>query len=409
LLALSAALTGLQPTPCQADNPLEQGTLSLGAGIFFGYQASSRPGRSGFEWGLEAFATHRFGTLGDCENHPRAGIGPLIQLGIKGVQDPRLTLALQGGGEFSRGVGAISAEIGASYRFGRDPGPSLHLGIVPEFILANAALRYQLGRDEWFVGGGLRFLPTYGQPGFCSEGRPLRTQDGKCVPKLFDTADTPELAAALAYAEDAQMECISIASFLQVALELRAIGAPEALVLRAFAAAEDELRHTQLCAALARRLADVPVLCSMPEPRPRSLQSREALRMQLALESYEDGCVGEAAAADQLARSATTAADSVIASCLRAMARDEASHTRLAWDIVHYCAAVGGEPVQRALHTGAKRLQDMTWTTTGRADLARYGRMSAHAFAQLAQARASHAALRLRHGDIVLEDAALWH
>ncbi|HTU63454.1 MAG TPA: hypothetical protein VMF89_33560 [Polyangiales bacterium] len=390
---MSAAATSLLHTPCLAqDDPFIHGRLSLGLGLFFGYQFASEPSRSGFEWGFEAYATQRYGDVGACTNGPRSGFGPILQLGIKGVEDPRLTLAMRAGAELERAVVALTGEIGMSYRFGHDPGPSLHLGIVPESLVFNAALRHQLFRSETWVGVGLRYLPTFGEQGFCSEGRPLRLGQSKCVnaePQPMAAGSDTALAAA-AYAADAQMECISITAFVQLALELMAAEAPDALVERALAAAEDELRHTLQCKNIAEHLGSANVSCAVPEVSGRPFDSRQALLERLAVESYEDGCLGEGIAACQLAHGARLAADSGIAHTLRAIARDEAGHAQLAWDIVHFCIAKGGAPVRAALARSARRTRTLHWSDDPAPALERYGKIQPRELAVLARAHTNH-------------------
>lgn len=388
-ISLSAAAS-LLPAPCFAeDDPFIQGRLSLGLGIFFGYQFASEPTRSGFEWGFEAYATQRYGDVRSCGNDTRAGFGPIVQLGIKGVEDPRLTLALRAGTELARSLAALTGEVGMSYRFGHDPGASLHLGIVPESIIFTAGLRHQLFRNETWVGGGLRYLPSFGEGGFCVEGRPLRLDQSKCVaadPQSMAAGPDAALAAA-AYAADAQMECVSITAFIQLALELMAAGAPESLIQRALAAAEDELRHTLQCRAIAEHLGNAKVSCVLPAVSARPFDSRQALLERLAVESYEDGCVGEGIAARQLAHGARLAAESGIAHTLRAIARDEAGHTRLAWDILKFCIAEAGAPVRAALQASARHTRRLHWSADPAPALERYGRLSSRALADLAHAQ----------------------
>lgn len=399
-LSLSALAASLLPLPCAAqDDPFIHGSLSLGVGVFFGYQLASLPGRSGFEWGLEGYVTQRYGDVGECTSGERWGFGPIVQIGIKGVEDPRLTLAMRAGGEFTRGGPALTGELGASYRFGSDPGPSLHVGLMPELALFVVGVRHQLFRNETWVGGGLRYLPSFGEQGICVEGRPLRLQDAKCIgaPSPLTAAGTDAELAAAAYATDAQMECVSISAFIQLALELMTAGAPRALVQRALIAAEDELRHTALCDALATQLGAAPASYARPAVCVRRFETRQALLERLALESYEDGCVGEAVAARQLTRSAELAADRSSAATLRSIARDESSHARLAWDVLSFCVAEGGAPVRAALHACAKRVRGLPWAEEAGPDLQRFGRVPAAELARLARAQVERAHARARH------------
>jgi hypothetical protein len=277
------------------------------------------------------------------------------------------------------------------------------------------------------VGGGVRYLPSFGEQGICVEGRPLRLQDAKCIgaPSPLSAAGSDTELAAAAYAADARMECVSISAFLQLALELRSAGAPTALVQRALLAAQDELRHTVLCGALAEQLGAAPASYALPKVCARPVESRQALLERLAVESYEDGCVGEAVAARQLVRSAAlaadsgcigplrsnaraepsralahraaSAADSNIGETLRAIARDEADHAQLAWDVLSFCVAEGGAPVRAALHTCARRVRSLPWAEDAAPDLQRFGRMQPGELAQLARAQVERAHVRAQH------------
>jgi hypothetical protein len=268
---------------------------------------------------------------------------------------------------------------------------------MPEWALFAGGVRHQMFREETWVGGGLRYLPSFGEQGICVEGRPLRLQDAKCVGAdlpLAAAGSDAELAAA-AFAGDAQMECVSISTFVQLALELRAAGAPPALVQRALIAAEDELRHTVLCAGLAEQLGGASVSYALPQLAARQFEDRQALLARLAVESYEDGCVGEAVAARQLAGSAASAADSGISRTLQCIARDEASHAQLAWDVLRFCAAEGGVPVRAALSACASRVRALPWAEDAAPDLQRYGRMQPGVLAQLAREQVEQAHTRV--------------
>jgi hypothetical protein len=401
-LSLSAAAASLTPGLCRADDePFVAGALSWGLGFFLGYQFAANPGRAGFEWGLETYATHRFGNLkNDCDGGTRAGVGPGLQLSVDRHSSPRLTLAMHVGTELARGTAAIIGEAGVSYRFGDDPGASVHLGVVPEVFLLAVPVRHQLLRGETFWGGGLRYLPTFGElGGSCTvAGRPLRDRAGRRAAVSVECADLTDdaRAAAAAYAADAQAECTSISAFVQLAHELAVARAPVSLIARALQAADDERRHTLQCTHLAQQLGATEVRCVAPLPQLRAASSRRALLERLALESYEDGCVTEAAAAAQLWCAARVAADSSIARQLRSVARDEDTHTQLAWDILDFCIAAGDEPVRRAVMARAEATGRDAAQPSISQDLLRYGRLPPHALAQLTREQAQAARSRVR-------------
>jgi hypothetical protein len=94
---------------------------------------------------------------------------------------------------------------------------------------------------------------------------------------------------------------------------------------------------------------------------------------------------------------AHAAADSDISNTLLAIARDEAGHAQLAWDVLSFCVAEGGEPVRAALRACRERARDLTWLADPAPDLQRYGRMAPREFAELARAQAQRAHARAVH------------
>ena len=69
----------------------------------------------------------------------------------------------------------------------------------------------------------------------------------------------------------------------------------------------------------------------------------------LAAESLIDGCLLEGVAADVAQQALARARDDRARAALAVIARDEASHVALAWEVVRWCCEEGGEAVQRRL------------------------------------------------------------
>jgi hypothetical protein len=127
-------------------------------------------------------------------------------------------------------------------------------------------------------------------------------------------------------AQAAWLEAASIHAFVRLARELAAHRAPRSLIARALAAADDEVRHTTMMTALARRHgATVPVPVVAP-PTPRSLEA-------LALENMVEGCVRETWAAVIALWQAGAAPDPGLRATFAAIAGDEVRHAALAWAI----------------------------------------------------------------------------
>ncbi len=145
------------------------------------------------------------------------------------------------------------------------------------------------------------------------------------------------------------MEHASIASFARLSLELMAVEAPAELVACAHRAALDEVEHARVCFSIASELGH--------ESRGPSALSLEGLTIerdlaQIARRAALEGCVGETVAALALSRAASLCEDEALSERLAKMAEDELSHATLAWKIVAWACARGGERVRRAIADG---------------------------------------------------------
>ena len=371
----------------------------FGGGAFFGYRFGER---SGFEWGFEAFATHRF-TGGGCSSEERIGFGPLAQLGFLGIEEPRLTLGMQGGGELERAALALTAQVGLSYRFGTEPGFGVHTGVLPEFSLVNVGVSYEWLLAQGWVGGGARYFPTYGEPSLCAIGRPLRTEHGVlqlsvCAPPCDEPARRERGAVepvGLAFARDAQLEAESIPAFLQLARELHVAGAPTSLVRRALSAAADEQRHARLCSALAQRHLGRPIAVVIPELSARPALPRRAALLRLATESWLDGCLGEGRAAAQAAAAAARTHDVGARDALTGIADDEQRHAELAWSILHWTLELAGDDARHAVHCAFRSAETAVPADHAPHGLDAHGRLDAATLTAIATQHTDRARARL--------------
>lgn len=152
---------------------------------------------------------------------------------------------------------------------------------------------------------------------------------------------------------DARKEHASVPAFGRVARHLVALGAPSDLVKRAHLSCLQEIDHAERCFALASAYAGedlgvqpMPALYGADEALPRD---RTKALVLVATEALVDGALLE----DFNAELARTALDDVRdPACREALVRiveDESDHAALAWDILAYCVAEGGEAVVRAL------------------------------------------------------------
>ncbi len=136
------------------------------------------------------------------------------------------------------------------------------------------------------------------------------------------------------WAVRAQNEHASIAAFDRFALGLLATGAPPGLLQGAHAAAQDEIRHAELCFALASAYAGRPL-----GPGPLDLRDAPAPDLELralCLSTVVEGCVGETLSALEAERCAEHAGQAAVKLALDAIALDEARHAELAWATVKW-------------------------------------------------------------------------
>ena len=114
----------------------------------------------------------------------------------------------------------------------------------------------------------------------------------------------------------------------QLDRQLRALRAPEALLVRVHRARADEVAHARITTALAERFGARP-----PAPRvsgARDPHAPDAL-LQLALENAAEGCVREAYGALVAAHQASHATDAGVREAFARIAVDEAAHAELSF------------------------------------------------------------------------------
>jgi hypothetical protein len=216
-------------------------------------------------------------------------------------------------------------------------------------------------------------------------GRPLRDRKGhEWVPRVRAMTEAGASSAfrlpnairqmiAGQWLCDARAEYASIASFLRLALELFELNAPTPLLRRAYLAAHQELAHARACFALA---ASYSGFFSTPEPLPAA-QPRPGLSFAaLATECWLDGCVGEGFAARMAAARARGAQVGRVRRVLERIARDEAAHAELAWDILRFCRRQDAHAVNVALNAAQLLVPDapaLNETPEVVADIAAHG------------------------------------
>jgi hypothetical protein len=315
--------------------------------------------RTAFGLGVDTRFTRTFKGA-DYNYH---GVGAFAQATWLNFSAGRFAAGVHGGGDLAAG-GAVSldGEVGYSYRTAYDEatpgGHGIHLGLSTMPLgIGEISFRGTIPfpgerhKPEFTIGLGARFPFVFAPLDFGS-GRPLRIDDERALPSVLASArrealfeapidDATRAALASAWLADARAEGSSIPAFLSLAAQLRALGAPRELGDRALSAARDERRHTAACLALAGDLAGLDLaLGPLPRPVPSRAPRAERLR-RLAVESWQDGCLGEGLAAERARRSRGPINGLI--------ARDEQRHADLAWGVLAWSLAEGGSPVRDAV------------------------------------------------------------
>ena len=109
----------------------------------------------------------------------------------------------------------------------------------------------------------------------------------------------------------------------------------------------DEIRHAQLCFALASRYARAPVSPGQ-FPFGGDIAVEDDLA-SLAARVVVEGCVGETIAAVHAREQLVRAVDPAVREVLRTIVEDESRHAELAFETVGWAIAIGGARVRAAV------------------------------------------------------------
>lgn len=201
-----------------------------------------------------------------------------------------------------------------------------------------ARARLHVSTDGKVVKLGQRKLPA-DDSGLCV-GR---------IPAGLSSTSRAQHANALGdfLASCAHLEAASVYAFARMVDELRAYGAPEALIAEARAARDDEVRHARVVAALARARGGEPTPVEIGALPLRSLEA-------IAIENATEGCVRETYGALLGAYQAEHAGDLGLRRAMGPIARDEARHAALS-QRVHAWALSRLDPRERERVRKAQR------------------------------------------------------
>lgn len=167
------------------------------------------------------------------------------------------------------------------------------------------------------------------------------------VPRVANLSTAEREIIAERWIRDGLFEHASIASFSRLALTLLATSADADLVRAAHEAALDEVRHAQLSLSLAaayRGELVAPRALPMPNALPLDVDLTE-----LAVSSVVEGAVGETLAAVLAAEQAAVAEDPAVRQVLLGIADDESRHAELAFRVIAFAIAAGGQSVREAV------------------------------------------------------------
>jgi len=141
-------------------------------------------------------------------------------------------------------------------------------------------------------------------------------------------APAPSAVAAY-FAALAHDEAASVHAFARMHEELRAYGAPRALIAGAARSVSDETRHARLMARQARRRGATVATPRVRRQRARSLES-------FARENAIEGCVRETYGALLMCWQAEHAADAELRALFARIAADETRHAALSWEVAQW-------------------------------------------------------------------------
>ena len=149
---------------------------------------------------------------------------------------------------------------------------------------------------------------------------------GRRPPGLVAQATSAGCDVGRYLADAAHLEAASVHAFRRLGRELRAHGAPDALVAGTRRALRDEARHARAMRRLASTHGATSPAVRVANPPVRSLE-------EIAVENVVEGCVRETFAALLAVYQSRAAADAAIREAMASIAPDETRHAELAWAI----------------------------------------------------------------------------
>jgi hypothetical protein len=390
-LKTAAASAGLAATatygaPARADWTKPDAEIGAYLSYTFGENSSG-----GFGFGLQARAFAVGGHYFCGDNEPSGLAAGIAQIGLVDFTQPRLVVGAQAGVAIG-GVYSAAGELAVGYRFGRNAGLETMVGMELVGSYANAHATLDPRRGELALGVGFR-IPRFGANERCAViGRALRVEEGIAArPELRLNGESE--SGVTAWCDRARTEWASVPAFFELAEQLIAAEAPAALVDRAYRAASDEVRHAFLSAGIAAEAGGGTITIDPTGHARRAVARGVDGVVRLAVESWIDGCLGEGAAASVArAEAGIEEASPRIRAVQRSIARDEAQHAELAWDILAWASKREPDAVRDVL---AEIKNAEIPAPTPQEDLRAFGCLDAASIAEVGRAQRKSAEYRL--------------
>jgi hypothetical protein len=219
------------------------------------------------------------------------------------------------------------------------------------------------GATGWVIYQVVQF---FSDPSFGTKGRLLRIRNRAQLPEVgqgdgwhdesihlgrHDLRATERTALAELWLLSARMEQASIAAFAQLSLYLATLGAPARLHRMCQQAALDEIDHAQRCYAIARQLSGKPWTAGPIAALAKTGSEKAMCFRRLAVGSLIDGCLSEGLASKVARAAGASVTDEAIRETLKVIAHDEATHAELAWEVLAWCLAQGGDEVSAVVES----------------------------------------------------------
>lgn len=190
----------------------------------------------------------------------------------------------------------------------------------------------------------------------------MRVEDGRVVANVArgdgwsepPSEAAPDSSRSTRWTRDALDEHASIGAFAHLSLQLLGVGAPASLIRATHEAALQQIKHAELCFALASKFTGVPLRAG-PLPLPHEIRLSYDLST-IAIEALLDGVVSETLSAAEARARLRTSEGAGERTALRIIARDESEHARLGEAIVAWCLDTGGPTVVSAVLGAVERI-----------------------------------------------------